>query len=98
MASTITGSQSKRGLRRMRRAAFNAASARGVGAAMLIVIATATLAGILLSQAPRWSVADRSDDPFCIGIARNAPDDGFFRSSGGSERSSDPAAQGLDDE
>lgn len=82
----------------MRRSAFNAASAPGVGAAMLIAIAAATLAGILLSQAPRWSAAERSGDPFCIGVARNAPDDGFFGSNNGSEPSSDPAAQGLDDE
>jgi hypothetical protein len=94
MASTIPGSQGRRGLKRMRRAA----SAPGVGAAMLVAIVAATLAGVLLSRAPSWSAADRGDDPFCVGIARNAPDDGFFRSSSGSEFSSDPAVQGLDDE
>lgn len=94
MASTNSGLQGKRGLKRMRRAA----SAPGVGAAMLIAIAAATLAGVLLSRTPRWGAADRSDDPFCVGIARNAPDDGFFRSGSGSEFSSDPAAQGLDGE
>jgi hypothetical protein len=98
MTSTIYGSQGKRGLERMRRAALDAGSASGVGAAMLIAIAAATLAGILLSQAPRWSAAERSGDPFCIGVARNAPDDGFFRSNNGADPSSDPAAQGLDDE
>jgi len=94
MASTNSGSHGKRGLKRMRRTA----SAPGVGAAMLIAIAAATLAGVLLNRAPSWSAAERSDNPFCVGIARNAPDDGFFRSSSGSDFSSDPAVQGLDDD
>ncbi len=98
MTSAISSSQGKRGLKYPWRPAYAAVSAPGVAAAMLLAVAAAAVAGVMLSRGPRWNAAERRGDPFCIGVGRNAPDDGFFRSNDGSGPSADPAAQGIDDE